>query len=78
MEGGFDSKGLKVNLGKTKVIVSGRITKDGISKSEVDPCWVCSLRVKVSRGMLSVKYFISNKSSFVPLEFYEDHKAVAK
>ena len=36
----FENKGLKVNLGKTKV--SGGITKDGMSISEVDPCGVCS------------------------------------
>ena len=41
----FESKGLKVYLGKTKVLVSGSITKDGLSKSKVDPCGVCSLRV---------------------------------
>ena len=41
----FESKGFKVNFGKTKVMVSGGITKDGISKSKVDPCAVCSLRV---------------------------------
>ena len=44
----FESKGLKVNLGKTKVMVSGGITKDGMSKSKVDPCGVCSMRVKVN------------------------------
>ena len=44
----FDSKGSKVNLGKTKVIVSGGITKDGMSKSKVEPCWFCSLRVKAN------------------------------
>ena len=42
----FESKGLKDNHGKTKVIVSGGITKDGMSKSKVDPCGVCNLRVK--------------------------------
>ena len=31
----FESKGLNVNLGKIKV--SGCITKDGMSKSKVDP-----------------------------------------
>ena len=30
------------------VIVSSSITKDGLSKSKVDPCWVCSLRVKAN------------------------------
>ena len=37
--------GMKVNLGKSKVMVSGIITKDGMSKSKVGPCVVCSLRV---------------------------------
>ena len=44
----FENKGLKVILGKTKVMVSGGITKDGMSKSKVDPCGVCSLRVKAN------------------------------
>ena len=44
----FKSKGLNVNLGKTKVMVSGGITKDGMSKSKVDPCRVCCLRVKAN------------------------------
>ena len=48
MEGGFESKGLKVNLRKTKAMFSGGITKDGMSKSKVDPCWICSLRVKAN------------------------------
>ena len=39
-----ESKGLKVNLGKTKVMVNGDITTDGMSKSKVDPCGFCSLR----------------------------------
>ena len=44
----FESKSLKVNLWKTKVTVSGGITKDGMSKSNVDPCRFCNLRVKVN------------------------------
>ena len=44
----FESKGLKVNLGKTKVMVCGGITNDGMSKCEVDPCGVCSFRVKTN------------------------------
>ena len=44
----FESNGFKVNLGKTKVMVSGNITKEGMSKSNVDPCGVCSLRVKAN------------------------------
>ena len=35
-----ESKGLKVNLGKTKIMVSDGVSKDGLSKSQVDPCWV--------------------------------------
>ena len=44
----FESMGLKVNLKKTKVMISGGITKDGISKSKDDLCGVCSLRVKAN------------------------------
>ena len=44
----FESKGLKVNLGKTKVMVCGGNTKDGMSKSKVDPCGACSLRAKAN------------------------------
>ena len=44
----FECKGLKVNPGKTKVMVCGSTTKDGMSKSKVDPCGVCSLRVKAN------------------------------
>ena len=33
---------LKANLGKTKVMVSSSITKDGMSKWEVDQCWVAA------------------------------------
>ena len=44
----FESKGLKVNLGKTMVMVSGNITKDGMHKSKVHPCGVGSLRVNAN------------------------------
>ena len=37
---------MKVNVGMTKVIVSGSITKDGLCKCNVDSRGVCSLRVK--------------------------------
>ena len=36
----YESKGLKVNLGKTRIIVSSGITQDGLSKCTVDPCRV--------------------------------------
>ena len=44
----FESKGMKVNLRKTKAMVSGDITKDDMSKSKVDPCGVCSLTAKAN------------------------------
>ena len=44
----FESKCLKVSLWKTKVMVSGGITYDGMSKSKVDPCGVWSLRAKAN------------------------------
>ena len=47
----FESKGLKVNLGKTKVMVCGSITNDGMSKINIDPCGVCNLRVKVNSAL---------------------------
>ena len=42
----FESKGLNVNLGETKVMICGGFIKDGMSKSKVDQCMVCTLRVK--------------------------------
>ena len=45
-KGTFDSKGFKVNLGKTTVMDSGGITEDGMSKSKAGPCGVVSLRAK--------------------------------
>ena len=37
---------MKVNLWKTKAIVSSAITKDDMFKSIAYPCGVCNLRVK--------------------------------
>lgn len=37
----FKSKGLKVNLGKTKVVVSG--AEDEVSVRKVDPCCICGM-----------------------------------
>ena len=48
MEGDFESKSLKINLRKTKVMVSGDITKDGMSRSKVDPCGVCRYTIKAN------------------------------
>ena len=44
----FERKSFKVDLGKTTVIVSGCITKDGMYKGKVDPCGVCCLTVKAN------------------------------
>ena len=42
----FRSKGSKVDLQKTKVMISGGITKiDFLSMSKVYPCGICSWRV---------------------------------
>ena len=48
----FESKGLKVNLGKTKVVVSGAESEKSLSK--VDPCGICGKRVMVN-SVLCVK-----------------------
>ena len=45
----FESKGLKANLWKTKVMVGDGITKDGMSKSKVDPCGVYSLKSRLTQ-----------------------------
>ena len=44
----IESKSLKVHLEKTKAMVSCRITQDGLSKSKVGPCSVCSSTVKAN------------------------------
>ena len=48
----FESKGLKVNLGKTKVVVSG--TEGEACTSKVDPCGICGKRV-MANSVLCVK-----------------------
>ena len=40
------SKGYKVNHGKIRVMVCGGISKDGMSKSKVDPWWNLQLESK--------------------------------
>ena len=44
----FESKGLEVNLLKTNLSVSGDITMDAMSDSNVDPCGVCSFSVRAN------------------------------
>ena len=39
---------MKGNLGKIKVMVSGRIAKGDLFGSKIDPCGVFSLRVKAN------------------------------
>ena len=48
----FESKRLKVNLGKTKVVVSGE--EGEVSVSKVDPCGICGKRV-MANSVLCVK-----------------------
>ena len=48
----FESKGLKVNLGKTKVVVSG--AEGEVTVSKVDPCDTCGKRV-MANSVLCVK-----------------------
>ena len=43
----FKSKGLKVYFGKPKVMVIMGFTMDGLSKSNVVSCGICSLSIKV-------------------------------
>ena len=47
----FEKKGLNVNLGKTKVMVSSVIRKVGMSECKVDTCWVCNLREKANSAL---------------------------
>ena len=47
----FESKGLKVDFGKTKVIVIGGITMDGLSDRKVDPCGVYSLKAMANLAL---------------------------
>ena len=44
----FERNGLKVNIGKTKVKISGSIMKEGSSKTKIDQYGVSSLRVKAN------------------------------
>ena len=45
---------MKVNLQKSKVMVSGGITMDGLSKIKVDQCGFCDIRVKKSNSILCI------------------------
>ena len=44
----FESKGFNNNLEKTKVVVSGGITKEVLNKTKVYHCVICGLRVKAN------------------------------
>ena len=50
-KGAFESKALKDNLGKIKVMVYGGSTKDSMSNSKVDSCWHLQLE---NKGYLSI------------------------
>ena len=49
----FESKGLKVNLGKTKVVVNG--AEGEVSVSKVDPCAICRKLVMANSVFYSWK-----------------------
>ena len=51
-KGAFESKGLKVNLGKTKVVVSA--AEGEVSVSKVDLCGICGKRV-MANSVLCLK-----------------------
>ena len=44
----YDRKCLKINFGKTQMIVKGSIVKDGLSKNEIFHCGVLSLMAKAN------------------------------
>lgn len=53
----FKSKGLKVNLRKTKVLVSGSNVGGSLTVSKVGPCGICGLTVRannVGSGFMAV------------------------
>ena len=56
----FECKGMKVNLGKTNVMVSSGITQDGLCESKVDSCMVCCLRVKANSVLCGRWIYILN------------------
>jgi len=48
----FESKGMKVNLGKTKLMVSG--IDEETPDSKVDPCDVCEKRVLTNSVLCTI------------------------
>ena len=59
----FMSKGKRANFEENKVMVSGGTTKDGLSRSKVDPCWACKLRIKANL-ILCIQYCMWVQSKF--------------
>ena len=51
----FESKGMKVNLGKTKLMVSGM--QEEAFDSNIDPCGVCGTRV------MSTQWYVQHVES---------------
>jgi len=47
----FEIKGMKVNLGKTKLMVSGM--EEGTQDSIIDPCGICGTRVMTNSMLCS-------------------------
>ena len=52
----FESMGLKLNFGSTKLMISQGITKDGLSKCKVNPGGICFFRL-MANFVLYVKCF---------------------
>ena len=50
--GALESKGMKVNIRKTEMMVSG--AEGEIVRSKVDPCGMCGKRVSLMRSVHSV------------------------
>ena len=50
--GALESKGMKVNIRKTKMMVSG--SEGEIVRSKVDPCGICGKRVKSNAVLCTV------------------------
>ena len=62
MEEGIQGKGLKMNLGKTKVVVSG--TEGEVSVSKVDPCGICGKQVMVNSVLCGRKWICCARKFF--------------
>ena len=56
----FESKGMRVNFGKTKLMVSGM--EEEAFDSNIDPCGVCGTRVTVCLTRCYVQHVVSGST----------------